>query len=165
MKRKNFISFILVLFFLSSTGVPQVIHQCNLTGEKSFDVCAACSKEEHEEMESCCEVEPVEQPSCCEDEATEASNEADGACSVSSPADVSCCSDQISLLKIHDDFSVSGSQKTGDAGMIVVATVDLTTTESGNSSIVAEFQDIPPPLFGKDLLFSIHQLKIALPLA
>lgn len=165
MKRKNFISFILILFFLSTTGVPQVIQQCNLTGEKSFDVCAACSEEEHKEMESCCEVEPVAEPSCCEDEATAASSETDGSCAVTTPADVSCCSDQVNLLKISDDFSVSGSNKTGDQPLSVVTILDLSTGFESFTSKVSELHNIPPPLFGKDLLFSIHQLKIAAPLS
>ncbi len=165
MKRKNFISFILILFFLSSTGVPQVIHQCNLTGEKSFDLCAACSAEEHEAMDSCCETEPVEQPSCCEEEAPAAPADVNGNCVISSPNDVSCCSDQVNLLKISDDFSVSGSNKTGDQPLSVVTILDLATGFESFTSKVSELHNIPPPLFGKDLLFSIHQLKIAAPLS
>ncbi|GJQ31445.1 MAG: hypothetical protein HBSAPP04_02840 [Ignavibacteriaceae bacterium] len=165
MNSKKFISFILLLFFLSSTGVPQVIHRCNLTGEKSFDVCAACSTEEHEEMVACCKAEPVEQPSCCEEEQPAANANNNDASSVTSSTDVSCCTDQINLLKISDDYSATGFAKTGDAGRVIVATVDFSTVISGNASIVSEFQDIPPPLFGKHLLFSIHQLKIATPLS
>lgn len=165
MKRKNFISFILILFFLSSTGVPQVIHQCNLTGEKSFDLCAACSAEEHEAMDSCCETEPVEQPSCCEEEAPAAPADVNGDCVISSPNDVSCCTDQVNLLKISDDYSVSSSGKTAETVLTVVVTLDEPAGLETGTSIVSDQQNIPPPLFGKDLLFSIHQLKIASPLS
>ena len=165
MKRKFFISLILTFFFLSSTGIPQVIHQCNLTGEKSLDFCAACSEEEHNKHDACCETEPVKEPSCCEEETTAGTTSNDENCVIVKANEQTCCSDHISLLKINDDFSVSAAKKSLDAGATLVATLDIPDTRSDRTSRIIHFQDIPPPLFGKNLLYSLHQLKIAAPLS
>ncbi len=166
MKRKFFISLILTFFFLSSTGIPQVIHQCNLTGEKSLDFCAACSEKEHENSEaSCCETVPVEEPSCCEDEAPAGTAAKDDSCVIVKADEHTCCSDQVNLLKITDNFSTSTAQKSLDAGTVVIATVDVTFNALSGCNTEGYQQDIPPPLFGKHLLYSLHQLKIATPLS
>ena len=165
MKRKFFISLILTVFFLSSTGMPQVIHQCNLTGEKSLDFCAACSEEEHKKPDSCCETQPVKEPSCCEEETPAGTTSNDESCVIVKASEQTCCSDHISLLKINDDFSVSAAKKFIEAGALIVATLDIPELNSDHTARIIHFQDIPPPLFGKNLLYSLHQLKIAAPLS
>lgn len=167
MKRKKFISLILILFFLSSTGIPQVIHQCNLTGEKSLDFCAACSEEEHQQPESCCEPEPepVIEASCCEEEPAAATTQTGDNCVIVDKDQQTCCSDQVNLLKITDNFSTSTSQKTPEAGAVATSTVYITVNAFTGCTTEGHQQDIPPPLYGKQLLFSLHQLKIAAPLS
>lgn len=165
MKRKFFISLVITFFFLSSTGIPQVIHQCNLTGEKSLDFCAACSAGEHKQPESCCEPGPVVEDSCCEEEPVATTTQSDENCVIVDKDQQTCCSDRVNLLKINDDFPVSTGKKIIDAGAVIVATLDITELGSNRFSRIIHFQDIPPPLFGKYLLYSLHQLKIAAPLS
>ncbi|KAB2908645.1 MAG: hypothetical protein LC102_02680 [Ignavibacteriales bacterium] len=206
MKRKNFITLFLFVFFLTSTGIPQVIHECSMTGTKSITGCSSCGMEESSEMDDCCTTNPTDEPSCCTDEISDATveqtaiateeknsgsntgrnssntsekpsssattehNASASANSHSSVADActlhnldnqQCCSEEIDLVKIVDNYSVPDQKTTGNLDVSIVKTVEPTAKVTLQSTFIFQKSNSPPLIFGKQLLFSIHQLKIA----
>lgn len=76
----------------------------------------------------------------------------------------SCCLQEFDFKKIEDDFSqVSANNFTFN--FVVLAELKLLTASSNNRTKyeINSCYDLPPPKFGKQLLNTIHQLKIDLP--
>jgi hypothetical protein len=116
-----------------------------LIGKKSLSECQACA-EEKEETFSCCSIE-----------------ESDFEIQLKAK-ESNCCIDEFDYKKIEDDFFQSIT-----SNLIPIASV---ITELHLSSFDSEIEnkfsehtnyDLPPPKFGKELLNTIHQLKLDLP--
>jgi len=76
-----------------------------------------------------------------------------------------CCIDEFDYKKIDDNFfqTVSSNLITNN---LFIAELQLTTLESQDEEKYSQQTnyDLPPPKFGKQLLNTIHQLKLDLPL-
>ena len=74
MFKKTQIVSLILLFFISTTGLPAFYHYCEMMGKKSLKECYMCSQEK-EEKYSCCSEEVAEnfvkltseKSTCCQD--------------------------------------------------------------------------------------------------
>ncbi len=149
---KKFLTLSLIFAFLLSTvGLPVILHMCDITGSKSLVSCSECNDgQKAEESESCCNTE------------NSASKSTEN--SFSHGKNIGCCSDQLAQIKIEDDFSVSSVDKVQQNVTVISVVSTSNTTEKNENYFLNESDFIPEPLYGKLLLKSIHQLKIANPL-
>jgi len=75
MKKRIFIISFVILFLVSTTGLPVYYHYCEMMQKKSLNGCEVCA-EEKEEVSSCCLEEVSEdnvkfssdRPVCCQEE-------------------------------------------------------------------------------------------------
>ena len=146
MKKRISILILTILFVVSTTGLPIWSHYCEMMGKRSSSECEMCKVEMEKVDPSCCSEEtPDNQPQVY----TENSN---------------CCVDVFDFNKIEDDFF-----QTITSNLIpitsVVTELHLTSLDSQNENIFSQqtSYDLPPPKFGKELLSTIHQLKLDLP--
>ncbi|MCU0406541.1 MAG: hypothetical protein MUE91_10325 [Ignavibacteriaceae bacterium] len=146
MKLKRILILTLAFTFLVSTiGLPFYYHYCEMIGKKSLSACQTCA-EENEETISCCAMEELDFKIQLKAENS------------------TCCIDEFDYKKIEDNFF-----QTITSNLIPIVSV---ITELHLSSIDSQSEikfleqtnyDLPPPKFGKQLLNTIHQLKIDLP--
>ncbi|MBV6445204.1 MAG: hypothetical protein IFNCLDLE_01471 [Ignavibacteriaceae bacterium] len=83
------------------------------------------------------------------------------ACTLHNLDNQQCCSEEIDLVKIVDNYSVPDQKTTGNLDVSIVKTVEPTAKVTLQSTFIFQKSNSPPLIFGKQLLFSIHQLKIA----
>jgi hypothetical protein len=146
MKNRISISILTLLFLVSTTGMPIWSHYCEMMGKRSINECEMCKAE----------IEKIE-PSCCSEEIS------DNDLKFSSEKS-NCCVDEFDYKKIEDNFfqTVSSNLITNN---LIIAELQLTTLESQDEEKYSQQTnyDLPPPKFGKQLLNTIHQLKLDLP--
>jgi hypothetical protein len=143
MRKKRILIIGLVLLFLVSTnGMPITYHLCEMMGEKALSECEVCVVEKQKVETSCC----VEESS--------------DLFSQISASESTCCFDSFTYEKIEDDFSQSGNLKTISNSVIIVLKPLVLDTEEIDKYSHQNNYSLPPPKFGKQLLRSIHQLKI-----
>ena len=145
MKKKISILTLTILFVVSTTGMPIWSHYCEMMGKKSLTECQACA-EEKEETFSCCSME-----------------ESDFEIQLKAK-ESNCCIDEFDYKKIEDNFFQSIT-----SNLIPITSVftelHLSTLDFQNENKFSQQTNynLPPPKFGKQLLHTIHQLKIDLP--
>lgn len=146
---KKFLTLSLIFSFVFSTaGLPVIFHMCDITGAKSLVSCSGCGDEQKAE----------ESGSCCN---TESSSTKSSESSFSHGKNISCCSDQFAQIKIEDDFSVNSVEKVQQNVSVISVVSTLNSTEKDENYFLNDSGLSPQPLYGKLLLKSIHQLKIA----
>jgi len=145
MKKKISILTLTILFAVSTTGMPIWSHYCEMMGKKSLSECQACA-EEKEETFSCCSMEESDFEIQLK---AEKSN---------------CCIDEFDYKKIEDDFFQSVTSNLIPITSVITE-LHLSTLDFQNENKFAQQTnyDLPPPKFGKQLLNTLHQLKIDLP--
>ena len=145
MKNRISISILTLLFLVSTTGMPIWSHYCEMMGKKSLSECGDCK------------IEEVEVTSCCSETITDEQLQYSSSSS-------NCCIDEFDYKKIEDNFfqTVSSNLITNN---LIIAELNLTTLESQDEDKYSQNSnyDLPPPKFGKELLNTIHQLKLDLP--
>ena len=135
---------LIFLFFISTTGLPVFYHYCEMMGVNSLSECEMCSSEEEREF-SCCSEELFE------DAPQIASNKS------------SCCIDQFDYKKIEDDFSQNFNSNTKLFNLITAVKSSTLLFNEVEKHSQQHTYDLPPPKFGKQLLYTIHQLKLDIP--
>ncbi len=119
---------------------------CEMMGKKSLNECGDCKIEEVEITSCCSETIPDDQLQY-------------------SSSNSNCCVDEFDYKKIEDNFfqTVSSNLITNN---LIIAELNLTTLESQDEDKYSQNSnyDLPPPKFGKELLNTIHQLKLDLPI-
>ncbi len=145
MKKKISILTLTILFLVSTTGMPIWSHYCEMMGKKSLTECGDCK------------IEEVEVTSCCSE------NIPDDQLQYSS-SNSKCCIDEFDFKKIEDNFSQSSNTVLLSLTLII-AENNLTTIQSEAEKKYSQNSNynLPPPKFGKELLNTIHQLKLDLP--
>jgi hypothetical protein len=145
MKKKISILTLTILFVVSTTGMPIWSHYCEMMGKKSLSECQACA-EEKEETFSCCSME-----------------ESDFEIQLKAK-ESNCCIDEFDYKKIEDNFFQSITSNLIPITSVItelhLSTLDL---QKENKFAQQTNYNLPPPKFGKQLLKTIHQLKIDLP--
>ena len=145
MKKKISILTLTILFLVSTTGMPIWSHYCEMMGKKSLTECGDCKIEEVEVTSCCSETSPDDQLQY-------------------SSSNSNCCIDEFDFKKIEDNFSQS-SNTVLISFSLIVAENNLNTIESETEKKYSQNSNynLPPPKFGKELLNTIHQLKLDLP--
>lgn len=168
MKRivKNIFTAIIALTLLiGTTGIQLYKHNCaaHNFSEVSLFEAPVCEKDHQvvEETDDCCktEVEEINEPSCCESEPINQSNPVSF-----TSQEIKCCISSIETNQIEDNLFPPIEKKI----LLVEFTSPLISfTEvisfQSQQNLVLENNNLPPPLFGKELLNSLHQLKIDIP--
>lgn len=146
MKKKISILTLTLFFLVSTTGMPIWSHYCEMMGKKSLTACQACQEEENEETFSCCSMEESDFEIQLKAENT------------------TCCIDEFDYKKIEDNFFQS---ITSNPISITSVVIELNLSSSNSQKEIKFLEqtnyDLPPPKFGKELLNTIHQLKLDLP--
>ena len=141
-KNTIFILTLNLLFLVSTTGLPVTYHLCQMMGQKSLYECNVCKAEMEIIGPSCCGEEMMEYP-----------------VTISSDNPI-CCQDEFVYNKVEDDFSQSINLNTITNSVITILKPLVPGTESEEKYSHQNNYSLPPPKFGKQLLHSIHQLKI-----
>ena len=145
MKKRITILSLCLLFLVSTTGLPVTYHMCEMMQEKSLSECEVCNLE----------MQITETP-CCSEEIS------DSLLQISN-AESSCCVESFNYKKIEDNFSFTSTLISTTHS--VVAILKPLEPETKKEAILSQQKsfNLPPPKFGKQLLHSIHQLKIDFP--
>jgi hypothetical protein len=138
-KRKIFILTLTFLFFVSTTGLPLVLHYCEMMESVSFEIC-----EMHNNQ-------AAETP-CCESEKT-------AEIYFTSGYD-NCCSTKLVDSSVKDNFVVSKSEIISKIQLPVVLVINLTSHLSLFSSNNIFTDASPPPLIDNHLYLTHSILLI-----
>lgn len=145
MKKKISILTLTILFVVSTTGMPIWSHYCEMMGKKSLSECQACAEEKQETF-SCCSME-----------------ESDFEIQLKAK-ESNCCIDEFDYKKIEDDFFQSITSNLFPITSVITE-FHLSSPDFQSENKIAQQSNynLPPPKFGKQLLNTLHQLKIDLP--
>jgi hypothetical protein len=150
---------------IGSTGFQVYKHTCsthNISGVSLIEI-PVCEKDNQsiEETADCCKpvIEEPTEDSCCETETSERVNQVSLA-----PQDINCCISTIEKSQLQDNL-FSPVQKKSLITEIANDLVPLffSIKQNAEQNLVLRNNDLPPPIFGKTLLCTIHQLKIDTP--
>jgi len=146
MIKRTEILVLIFLFFISTTGLPVFYHYCTMMGENSLSECEMCS------------IEVKKDSSCCSEKVYENVQQ------ISSNKS-RCCVDQFDYKKIEDEFFQNFNPNVKHFYLVVV-TVNSSTLllDEVETNLQQDDHNLPPPKFGKQLLHTIHQLKIDIPI-
>lgn len=147
MKKKISILTLIILFLVSTTGLPIWSHYCEMMGNRSSSECGMC------ETESVL----IEETTCCSETIPENLVKI-------SDGKSECCIDEFDYKKIEDSYSQSFNTLIL-SNQFIVSELNLNgdDSDSENKNSNSSNYNLPPPKFGKHLLFTIHQLKIDFP--
>ena len=125
--------------------MPIWSHYCEMAGKNSLSECGDCK------------IEKVEIDSCCLENIPDDQYQL-------STADSNCCVDTFDYKKIEDNFSQRISLRLIISSDIIGTKVDEEVNpENEKTQSYLNTYNLPSPKFGKQLLHTIHQLKIAVP--
>jgi len=141
MKKRISILILTLLFLVSTTGLPIFINYCEMIEISLFSEYEPCKIES----------------SCCSEENQNNKGQV-------STDNSNCCVDEFDYIKI-DDIFLQTANTTLLSTIIVVSEFNLSWPDSevGKKFPNNSNYDVPPPKFGKQLLQTIHQLKISIP--
>jgi hypothetical protein len=132
MLKKIFIYNLLLIFFVSTAGLPFSMHFCSMMGESSVEDCTMCYVEKIEVKKTCCE-------------ADEALYE-----KLSAEFSSACCETKIIDASVKDNFVISKSDLISKVYFSVLIIENITGDLSINST-QKFYSDIPPLLLDNQL--------------
>jgi hypothetical protein len=145
MKKRIAILSLCLLFLVSTTGLPVTYHLCEMMQEKSLNECEICVVEVQ-----------ITETTCCNEEISSLLLQI-------STTESKCCVESFTYNKIEDNFSYTSTLNTVTHCVVaILKPLELETKEVTIFSHQKSF-NLPPPKFGRQLLHSIHQLKIDFP--
>lgn len=165
---KNISTTIVALSLLiGATGFQLYKHTCTAHGFSavSFIETPVCEKDHQvvKETDDCCKevVEEIAEPSCCKADPIDESNPV-----VISSKEIECCISSIEGNQLQDIFLTAAEKKnlTLELFNALVPSIEKEIKQTKQNLIVRN-NDLPPPKFGKQLLQTIHQLKIGSPIS
>ena len=157
-----FTTIVAITLLLSSTGFQVYKHFCdshNFAAVSVFQT-PSCEKDHQfvEDVDECCksEVEEIPEPICCESEPIGKSD----LVIITSP-EVTCCTSSVESNQLESNlFPPSEKRISLLDNYFVVIPLNIVEIQNSIPAIVINNNDLPPPVFGKQLLQTIHQLKI-----
>lgn len=150
--------FLVVLMLAFTVGVSVYEHICNCSNQRiaSVFVEVTCSDNQHE---ICCSEKPLPEKSCCS-ESSQNSCEHETTCDAEG-----CCKTESSFFQIETEYQVSQAEAVG-LGLFIVKIIAETAVNPEpeiNSFIEGYYTDTSPPVYGRQFLTAVHQLKLDLP--
>ncbi len=150
--------FLVALMLVFTAGVSVFEHYCSCSDQRiaSVFVEVTCSDNHGE---SCCSVKANEFSSCCSD-SSHNNCEHENICDVED-----CCKTEIDIIQIESEFQVSQEKITAPELSVLLAIIVSNTVSDTESKLVAEsfYSDPSPPVYGRQFLTAVHQLKLDLP--
>ena len=160
-----FITIVALVLLIGSTGFHVFRHTCTAHNFSAISLIETpvCEKDQQafEETDNCCktETEEITEPSCCEAEPIDESNPV----SITSQ-EIKCCISSIESNQIQDVLLTSAEKKNLALELFTSLVPFIENRiQQTEQDIVLQNNDLPPPKFGKQLLQTIHQLKIDTP--
>ena len=156
---KNISSAILVIALLiGTTGLQVYKHICvshDFEGVSLLET-PQCEKNHSvvTKTDDCCKIEEVEKYSCCESE-----NSAENYPVNFASQDEDCCISIVDSKKIDDNIYPPLDKKEFSFEIAAIANIDTEERSNQTSKLThTQSNDLPPPIFGRELLQTIHQL-------
>jgi len=150
--------FLVVLMLAFTVGVSVYEHICNCSNQRIASIFVEVSCADNH-GESCCLEEPLPLAACCS-EGSQYSCEHQANCDTEE-----CCQTESSLFQIETEYKVSQEQSIG-FDLLPIKLIDEFTIKPEpiiNSFIEGYYTDTSPPVYGRQFLTAVHQLKIAIP--
>ena len=161
---KNILTAILAITLLIGTsGLQFYKHIClshNFAGVSLLET-PQCEKNHSgvTETDDCCKIEEVVEVNCCE---TGSPEESYPVSYTSEGTD--CCSSVVDSKKIDESIYPPIDKKVISFELSAITSIDTEETINQTSKLTSSTgNDLPPPMFGRELLQTIHQLKIDTP--
>lgn len=161
---KNILTAILAITLLiGTTGLQVYKHIClshNFAGVSLLET-PQCEKNHSAvaETDDCCKVEEVEPVSCCESESSTENYLVNY-----DSQDKDCCVSIVDSKKIDENIYPPIDNKVISLELSAATSIDLEETTNQSTKLTnSTSNDLPPPMFGRELLQTIHQLKIDTP--
>lgn len=160
MKKRIEILLLIIVLLVSTTGLQVYKHIClsHNFAEASVLETPQCENDQVVvvKTDDCCKIEEVVEYSCCESE-----NSKDNYPVTYSASNTECCVSIVDNKKIDDSIYPPIDKKSKSLEISVISSIDTKETESQFSIFTnSTLNDLPPPIFGRQLLQTIHQLKI-----
>ncbi len=161
---KNIFTTIVAFTLLFSiTGFQVYKHTCAAHNFSAVSVIETpeCEKDHQviKETDDCCKIEDTVEPSCCDSEARDNTYGSEVITS-----QISCCTSTIENFKSAESLFPPAEKKNGFGEVDVeIINVNLEVDQYSNVKTTINTYDLPPPVYGKKLLQTIHQLKIHTP--
>ncbi len=161
-----FTAIVAFTILIGTTGFLSFKHSCSIHNFSavSFIETPVCEKDHQiiEEVDECCKPEAKEivESSCCESEPIDQSNPVSF-----TSQELKCCISSIESNEIQENLFPPLDKKIISSEFV---TALIPFIENGNQQtkqiFVLQNNNLPPPKFGKQLLQTIHQLKIDTPI-
>lgn len=150
--------FLVVLLLAFTVGISVYEHFCNCSNQRiaSIFIEVTCADNNGE---TCCSHEPLTTASCC-GESSQSSCEHETSCTAEG-----CCKTESNLIQIETEYQVSQAEAVGFGLFVVkiVAETAINPEPEINSFIEGYYTDTSPPVYGRQFLTAVHQLKIDVP--
>jgi hypothetical protein len=144
--------FIVSLLILATGGVSVFHHICHCAGEMSASLFVEADCDHSHSGAACCSAETT--ASCCQ---VNNNNEPGHSCD-----NKDCCQDTMQFLKISDSFQPGVEKIIVKPFLATISLIFIDKNEDikslPNFNIYAS--DLPPPDTGKQIVVSLHQLKL-----
>jgi hypothetical protein len=152
-------SFFLVSLMLAFTvGISVYEHYCSCSDQRiaSVFIEVTCSDNQ---SESCCSAKAVETFPCCSNSSHNTS-EHESSCDV----DV-CCKTEIEIVQIDSEYQISQERLTAPDLSVLLAIIVSDIFSDNETKLHTEsfYSDPSPPVYGRQFLTAVHQLKLDLP--
>lgn len=163
MKKRIEILLLIIVLLVSTTGLQVYKHICSTHNfaEASLIETPQCENDHAVvvETDDCCKIEEFVEYNCCKIE-----NSKDNFTVSYSTENADCCISIIDNKKIDDSIYPPVDKKFKSIEISVISSIDTKETENQFLSFTNSTRnDLPPPIFGRQLLQTIHQLKIDTP--
>jgi hypothetical protein len=150
--------FLVTLMLAFTVGVSVYEHYCSCSDQRiaSVFVEVTCS-DGHDE--SCCSAKAVETSSCCS-ETTHHSCEHATSCNVNG-----CCKTEVDIIQIESEYQVSEEKLTEPEFTLLMAIQVSDIISDSETKLFAEsfYSDPSPPVYGRQFLTAVQQLKLDVP--
>ncbi len=165
MKKRIEILLLIIFLLVSTTGLQFYKHICSTHNfaEASLLGTPQCENDHAlvVEPDDCCKIEEVVEYSCCESE-----NSNDNYPVSYFAKNDECCISIVENNKIDDSIYPPVDKNFKSIEITVISLINTKETENQFSIYTnSTLNDLPPPIFGRQLLQTIHQLKIDTPVS
>lgn len=160
-----FTSIVVIALLFSSFGFDIYKHICSTHNLNAFSILGIpeCEKDHSNSsvFDDCCktEVKETTESDCCQSELIEQANPVS-----LSALDVKCCFTSFESISLNEYLFPPAEKKLVSIDFIFIIVPFEQTENQKSEQLIFINNDLPPPLFGKKFLQSIHQLKLDTPI-
>ena len=150
--------FLVTLMLAFTVGVSVYEHYCSCSDQRiaSVFVEVTCGDKQGE---TCCSSSAAKEISCC-------SAYPENSCEHGTTCDVDgCCKTEIEIIQIQSEYHVSQEKLTAPDLSVLLAIIVSEIISDTETKLFAEsfYSDPSPPVYGRQFLTAVHQLKLDVP--